>query len=102
VLSLGAFIGMPPVGCGAGRPITYQSDITLIAGLSMVAVLTGRLGDGASVRVTYPAAMRPSSRISVSAETSHNERFGAPPADLVERITTVQNGGYLRATAVPA
>ena len=29
----------------------------------MVAVLTGRLGDGASVRVTYPAAMRSSSRI---------------------------------------
>ena len=29
----------------------------------MAAVLTGRLGDGASVRVTYPAAMRSSSRI---------------------------------------
>jgi len=29
----------------------------------MVAALTGRLGDGASVRVTYPAAMRSSSRI---------------------------------------
>jgi hypothetical protein len=30
---------MPPAGCGAGRPITYQRDITLIAGLSMVALL---------------------------------------------------------------
>jgi len=116
----------------------------------MVAVLTGRLGDGASVRVTYPSVMRSSSRIrvharvderqvredlgevpkvpagvrfyllgvrqqragvgrqllaqrprarlgapiSVSAETSHNERFGAPPAVLVERITTVRIGGY--------
>ena len=112
----------------------------------MVAVLTGRLGDGASARVTYPAPMRSSSRIrcthalnerqvredlgevpkvpagvrfylpgvqqqragvgrqllaqrpgarlaspiSVTAGTSHNERIGAPPADLVERITTVQ------------
>jgi len=27
---LDAFIGMPPVGCGVGHPITYQSDITLI------------------------------------------------------------------------
>jgi hypothetical protein len=47
-------------------------------------------------------AQRPGARlaspISVSAETSHNERFGAPPADLVERITTVQIGGYPRAT----
>ena len=32
--------GCPPVGCGVGYPITYQSDITLIAGLSMAAVLT--------------------------------------------------------------
>jgi hypothetical protein len=32
------------VVCGAGHPITYQRDITLIGGLSMVAVLTGRLG----------------------------------------------------------
>src|ERR1039457_2875348 len=44
VLSLGAFIGMPPVGCGAGHPIIYQYDSTLIDGSSMVAVLTGRLG----------------------------------------------------------
>src|ERR1035441_4529884 len=44
VLSLGAFIGMPPLGCGAGHPVTYQRDITLIGGLSMVAVPTGRLG----------------------------------------------------------
>src|ERR1035438_5011267 len=63
VLSLAAFIGMPPVCCGAGHPITYQRDITLIGSLSMVAVLTGRLGDGASARVTYPAPMRSSSRI---------------------------------------
>ena len=28
-----------------------------------MAILTGRLGDGASVRVTYPAAVRSSSRI---------------------------------------
>src|SRR5580698_5903689 len=48
VLSLLAFIGMPPAGCGVGHPITYQRDITLIAGLSMAEVLTGRLGDGAS------------------------------------------------------
>src|ERR1022692_4822943 len=54
VLSLGAFIGMPPVGCGAGHPITYQRDITLISGLSMAAVLTGRLGGGAAGRVAYP------------------------------------------------
>jgi hypothetical protein len=39
VLSLLAFIGMPPAGCGVGHPIIYQRDITLIAGLSMVAVL---------------------------------------------------------------
>jgi hypothetical protein len=26
---------MPPVDCGAGYPITYQRDITLIAGSSM-------------------------------------------------------------------
>jgi hypothetical protein len=51
------------VGCGAGHPITYQRDITLIGGLSMVAALTGRLGDGAPVRVTYPASVRSSSRI---------------------------------------
>src|ERR1035441_5412898 len=57
VLSLGAFIGMPPAGCGAGHPVTYQRDITLIPGLSMVAVLTGRLGDGASVRVTCPVPL---------------------------------------------
>src|ERR1017187_5305241 len=44
VLSLGAFIGMPPLGRGAGHPGTYQRDIRLIGGLSMVAVLTGRLG----------------------------------------------------------
>src|SRR5437762_11312150 len=49
VLSLDAFIGMPPVDCAAGHPITYQSDIILIAGLSMVAALTCR-GDSASVR----------------------------------------------------
>jgi hypothetical protein len=54
---------MPPAECGVGYPITYQDDITLIADLSMVAVLTGPLGDGASVRVTYPAAMRSSSQI---------------------------------------
>src|ERR1039458_6486989 len=47
VLPCGAFIGMPPVGCGAGHPITYQRDITLIAGLSMVTVLAGWPGDGA-------------------------------------------------------
>jgi hypothetical protein len=58
-----AFIGVPPVGCGAGYPITYHCDITLIAVLSMAAVLTGRLEDGTPVRVTYPAAMRSSSRI---------------------------------------
>jgi hypothetical protein len=28
VLSLGAFIGMPPVTCGVSHPITYQNDIT--------------------------------------------------------------------------
>jgi hypothetical protein len=39
VLSLLAFIGMPPAGCGAGHPITYQRDIILIAGLSIVVVL---------------------------------------------------------------
>src|ERR1022692_202965 len=44
VLSLGAFIGMPPVGCGVSHPISYQYDITLLCVLSMVAVLTGRLG----------------------------------------------------------
>src|ERR1039458_1004876 len=38
VLSLGAFIGMPPAGCGVGHPITYQYDITLVPGLSMAAV----------------------------------------------------------------
>ena len=32
VLSLGACIGMPPVGCGVGHPVTYQNDITLIGG----------------------------------------------------------------------
>jgi hypothetical protein len=36
---------------------------------------------------------RLASPISVSAETSQNDRFDAPPADLVERITTVQIGG---------
>jgi hypothetical protein len=34
---------MPPAGCGAGYPITYQRDITLIACSSMVAILTDRL-----------------------------------------------------------
>ena len=48
-------------------PITYQCDITLIGELSMGLVLTGRLGDGASVRVTYPAAMRSFSRIRCTA-----------------------------------
>jgi hypothetical protein len=43
VLSLGAFIATPPVSCGVGHPTTYQVDITLLAGLSMVAALTGRL-----------------------------------------------------------
>jgi hypothetical protein len=43
---------MPPAECGAGYPITYQYDIKLIGDLSMMAVLTGRLGDGATVRVT--------------------------------------------------
>jgi hypothetical protein len=38
----------------------------------------------------------------VSAETSHNERFGAPPADLVERITTVQIAGDVRVAALPS
>src|SRR5580704_18411474 len=42
VLRWDAFIGVPPVGCGAGYPITYHCDITLIAVLSMAAVLTGR------------------------------------------------------------
>src|ERR1035438_9426891 len=42
VLSLGAFIGMPPVGCDAGHPIIYQSDITLISSSSMVAVIRWR------------------------------------------------------------
>jgi hypothetical protein len=28
---------MPPAGCGVGYPITYQRDIILIAGLSIVA-----------------------------------------------------------------
>jgi hypothetical protein len=28
VLSFGASIGMPPVGCGVSRPITYQNDIS--------------------------------------------------------------------------
>src|SRR5580704_14347475 len=39
VLSLYAFIGMPPVGCGVGYPITYQYDITLIAGTSISCAL---------------------------------------------------------------
>src|SRR5215472_594723 len=42
VLSLGVFIGIPPAECGVGYPITYQSDITLIAGSSMAAALEGR------------------------------------------------------------
>src|ERR1017187_2880674 len=140
------------VVCGAGHPITYQRDITLIDGLSMVAVLTGRLGgprvgegdlpgggalvladqvrarvDERQVRegpggssqgasrcaVLSPGrtaaagwrsrqllAQRPGTRLAppipVSAGTSHNERFGAPPADLVERITTVQIESSLR------
>src|SRR5580698_3841364 len=42
VLSLYAFIGMPPVGYGAGYPITYQDDITLIAD-SPLAAVRGRL-----------------------------------------------------------
>src|SRR5580693_4740672 len=45
VLSLGAFIGMPPAECGVGHPITYQRDITLIAGLSTAAVLTVRAAE---------------------------------------------------------
>jgi hypothetical protein len=53
---LDAFIEMPPAECGVGYPTTYQYDIKLIGDLSMMAVLTGRLGDGATVRVTYPAA----------------------------------------------
>src|ERR1017187_10547285 len=55
VLSLGAFIGMPPLGRGAGHPVTYQRDITLIGGLSMVAVLTGRLGGPRVGEVPYVA-----------------------------------------------
>jgi hypothetical protein len=54
---------MPPAECGVGYPITYQYDIRLIAALSMMTILTGRLGDGAPVRVTYRAAMRSSARI---------------------------------------
>jgi hypothetical protein len=42
---------MPPAGCGVGHPITCKFDIILIAGLSMAAVLTGRLAGFASVRV---------------------------------------------------
>lgn len=49
-----AFIGMPPAECGAGHPITYHIDITLIVSLSMVAVLTGRPGDGASGQGDLP------------------------------------------------
>src|ERR1022692_1847776 len=50
-----------------------------------------RAGVGRQHLAQRPGA-RLASPISVSAETSHNERFGAPPADLVERITTVQFG----------
>jgi len=45
---------MPPVGYGVGYPITYHCDITLIAILSMAAVLTGRLEDGTPVRGDLP------------------------------------------------
>src|SRR5580704_8079626 len=51
VLSLGAFIGMPPAERGVGHPITYQRDITLISGLSMVVVLTGRVANRVLSRV---------------------------------------------------
>src|SRR5450755_4083741 len=37
VLSLDAFIGIPPAGCSAGDPITYNYDITLISRSSMAA-----------------------------------------------------------------
>ena len=43
VLSLGARIGMPPVACGVGHPITYKHDITLIADSKG---LTGRVRPG--------------------------------------------------------
>src|SRR5579864_3414824 len=50
VLSLYAFIGMPPVGCGVGHPITYQYDIILIACTSIVTVRTGQLEAGRGIR----------------------------------------------------
>jgi len=42
------------VGCDVGHPIIYQYDIILIAGLALVAVLTGRPGDGASGQGDLP------------------------------------------------
>src|ERR1039457_1392477 len=94
LLSLGAFIGMPPAGCGVSHPITSQYDITLVPGLSMAAVLTGRLGDGASVRVTYPAAMRSSSRIRCTHalhERQVREDLGEVPKVPADRKSTRLN-----------
>src|SRR5690348_15148777 len=53
VLRLGAFIETPPAGCGAGRPATYKSDITLIARKSSAIVTRGRRAD-VVVPVTCP------------------------------------------------
>jgi DNA-binding PadR family transcriptional regulator len=44
VLSLDAFIGMPPVGCGVGHPFTYQYDITLILDVNGGEVLKAPAG----------------------------------------------------------
>jgi hypothetical protein len=61
----------------------------------LLGVQQQRAGAGRQLLAQRPGA-RLASPIPVSAETSHNERFGAPPADLVERITTVQIGGSAR------
>jgi hypothetical protein len=55
----------------------------------LLGVQQQRAGVGRQLLAQRPGA-RLASPISVSAETSHNEWFGAPPADLVERITTLQ------------
>jgi hypothetical protein len=38
---------MPPLDCGVGRPTTYQYDITLTAGVPVVADEVLALDDGA-------------------------------------------------------
>jgi hypothetical protein len=87
VLWLGARIGMPPVACGAGSPITYKNDITLIdefQGTGGPAVPARSWKPGGGPRQAISRTTRPRARRIAIPSRSAKDRYRPDNGDRVD------------------